>query len=292
MRALDHHHDDELDRGLAYDLTTMLSRRRLLSFAAGIGATAALAACGSDDTDDAASQTTAESSETAGRSASTETSGTSGTTASSASCEPIPEETAGPFPGDGSNGPDALSEADVVRSDIRSSIGSASGVADGVPLSIDLTLTDTESGCAPLADAAVYVWHCDREGRYSMYSPGAEGENYLRGVQVADTNGRLTFASIFPACYSGRWPHIHFEVYQSVDAATSGDEPIATSQLALPEDVCTTVYATEGYEDSVGNLAGVSLDGDNVFSEDGAEQLASVTGDAGSGYVAALTIPV
>ena len=155
-------------------------------------------------------------------------------------CAPIPEETAGPYPGDGSNGPDVLAESGIVRSDIRSSIGDASGVAEGVPLTVDLTVTDTAAGCVPLAGAAVYIWHCDREGRYSMYSEGAENENYLRGVQETDGDGRVTFTSIFPACYSGRWPHIHFEVYASVEDATGGGEPIATSQLAFPQDVCET----------------------------------------------------
>ena len=121
-----------------------------------------------------------------------------------------------------------------MRSDIRSSIGSASGTAEGVPLTFELTVTDTAAGCAPLAGAAVYLWHCDREGGYSMYSEGVEDENYLRGVQETDADGKLTFTSIFPACYSGRWPHVHFEVYASVADATGGGEPIATSQLALP----------------------------------------------------------
>jgi protocatechuate 3,4-dioxygenase beta subunit len=38
-------------------------------------------------------------------------------------------------------------------------------------------------------------------------------ESYLRGVQVTDSNGQVTFTTIYPACYSGRWPHIHFEVF-------------------------------------------------------------------------------
>ena len=186
-----------------------------------------------------------------------------------------------------------LAEADVVRSDIRSSIGSASGVADGVPLTIELTLTDTAAGCTPLANAAVYLWHCDREGQYSMYSGGAEDENYLRGVQVSDADGRLAFTSIFPACYSGRWPHAHFEVYSSVEDATGGGEPIATSQLALPQDTCDVVYATTGYEQSVRNLSQLSLESDMVFSDDGAaHQMATMTGDATSGYTAALTVAV
>ena len=150
----------------------------------------------------------------------------------------IPEETAGPYPGDGSNGPNVLAESGVVRSDIRSSFGSSITVAEGVPATVNLTLLDLTSGCSPLAGAAVYLWHCDREGRYSMYSEGVEDENYLRGVQESDADGVVTFQTIFPAAYSGRWPHIHFEVYESLEAATGGGTLNATSQVALPEDVC------------------------------------------------------
>jgi len=139
----------------------------------------------------------------------------------------------------------------------------------------------------------VYLWHCDRAGGYSLYSPGVEGENYLRGVQQADEQGRLSFTSVFPGAYPGRWPHVHFAVYESVDAATGGGTPTTTSQLALPEDVCAEVYGTAGYEQSAENLAGTSLDGDMVFADDGAEhQLAAVSGDAASGLTAALDVPV
>src|SRR4029078_4075641 len=102
--------------------------------------------------------------------------------------EVIPEETPGPFPGDGSNGPDVLSQTGVVRKDIRSSFGSSSGVAAGAPLSIRLVLADG-ADCAPLAGAAVYVWHCDQAGNYSLYSQAAANENYLRGVPAAGDDG-------------------------------------------------------------------------------------------------------
>ncbi len=127
-----------------------------------------------------------------------------------------------------------LTESGVVRQDIRSSIGGASGVAEGVDLTIRLRVVDAGNDCAPLAGAAVYLWHCDREGRYSMYSEGAEDENYLRGVQAAGSDGLVSFTSIFPACYPGRWPHIHFEVYPSVEAATDAGNIIATPQMPCP----------------------------------------------------------
>lgn len=139
----------------------------------------------------------------------------------------------------------------------------------------------------------MYVWHCTREGGYSMYSDGAAEENYLRGVQIADDEGLVTFGSIFPACYSGRWPHIHFEVYPDQESITDSANAIATSQVALPQDVCEIVYAETGYEASVGNLARITLDSDNVFSDDGgASQLATVTGDNAAGYTVALTVGV
>jgi protocatechuate 3,4-dioxygenase beta subunit len=144
----------------------------------------------------------------------------------------------------------------------------------------------------PFAGAAVYLWHCDRDGNYSMYSEAAAGENYLRGVQEAGEEGTLEFTTIFPACYPGRWPHMHFEVYESLEAATSASGKLRTSQLALPQDVCETVYATGGYEQSATSLAEVSLDSDGVFSDGYSLQMAKVTGSVEEGYVATLNVPV
>jgi protocatechuate 3,4-dioxygenase beta subunit len=267
-----------------------MGRRRALALIAGAGV-ATLAACSGGG-----SATTATTASTTSTTAGGTPPGAppGGGSASSGSGEEgaIPEETAGPYPGDGSNEPDVLSQDGVVRRDIRSSFGSASGVADGVPLAVDLTVVDAGSG-SPLPGAAVYLWHCDREGRYSLYSDGVTDENYLRGVQAAGDDGTLSFTTVFPAAYSGRWPHIHFEVYGSVDEATGGGSPVATSQIALPEDVCDAVYATDGYDQSVTNMARTSLDSDNVFGDDGAvDQLATVTGTVADGLVASLSVPV
>jgi len=145
----------------------------------------------------------------------------------------------------------------------------------------------------PFEGVAVYVWHCTREGGYSLYSDGVTDQNYLRGVQIADSAGKVTFTSVFPACYDGRWPHIHFEVYPDQASITDSGNAIATSQVALPQDVCETVYAEDGYEASVSNLSRVSLSSDNVFSDDsGAGQLATVTGDVSNGYTVALAVGV
>lgn len=277
-RLLPRPDEEVVDQGLAFDVRTLLSRRRVLSFL-GVGAgAAALAACGVASSDPTTSGTT---------------SGGGTTTDSATDLVEIPDETAGPYPGDGSNGPDVLEESGIVRSDIRSSFGTSTTTAEGVPLTFTLTVLDIAAGGGPMVGVAVYAWHCDRDGNYSMYSEGIEDENYLRGVQVTDDAGQVTFTSIFPACYSGRWPHIHFEVYPDVDSIDDSANAISTSQLALPQTVCDTVYATEGYEQSITNLSQVTLTSDNVFGDDGGiHQLASVTGDVASGYVATLTVPV
>jgi len=275
-RALPRPEEELTDQGLGFDVATLLNRRQALR-AFGLGAAVlGLAACGSG---------------TASSPAGSATTGTSGS-ASAASGE-IPDETAGPYPGDGSNGPDVLEQSGIVRSDIRSSFGGASGTAEGVPMELELVVKDLGNDGAPFAGAAVYVWHCSREGGYSLYSDGITDQNYLRGVQVADDNGRVTFTSIFPACYSGRWPHIHFEVYPDQASITDDSKVIATSQVALPEAVCEQVYAQDGYQSSVANLAGVSLSDDNVFGDDGgASQLATVSGDVTKGYAVSLTVGV
>jgi protocatechuate 3,4-dioxygenase beta subunit len=198
----------------------------------------------------------------------------------------LPEETAGPYPGDGSNGPDVLGESGVVRSDITSSFGGMSGIAEGAPLSVKLKVVDVSAGCAALPGAAVYLWHADAEGRYSLYSQGVTDQNYLRGVQEADADGWVTFTTIFPGCYDGRWPHIHFEVYESLSDASEVSNKVLTSQLALPQDVSETVYAdTALYPSSARNLSRVSLSTDNVFRDGWEAQLPTGSGDAASGFV-------
>ncbi len=275
------HHDDfgGLHRDLAATGTAMesMNRRTLLRIAAGLGAcfgSVQLLGCGGD-------------SPTSPSDASANSGGGTGSTA----CSRIPAETAGPFPGDGSNGPSVLSLSDVVRTDIRSSFGGLTGTADGVPLTIALTIVSSSS-CSPLAGRAVYIWECDRLGRYSLYSAGVTNQNYLRGVQEADSNGTVTFNAIFPGCYQGRWPHIHFEVFPSVAAATNVANKVATSQIALPKAACDQVYATAGYESSIANLARVSLATDNVFSDGSALELATVSGSVESGFTAALTVAI
>jgi hypothetical protein len=126
----------------------------------------------------------------------------------------------------------------------------------------------------------------------ALYSEGIAQENSLRGVQETGNDGSVTFTSIYPAAYSGRWPHIHFEVYPSLEAATTASGKLRTSQLALPEETSRLVYATEGYSQSLQNMAKTSLDTDNVFSDGYSLQLATMTGTVTDGMIATLNVPV
>jgi len=276
-----HHHDDDHDDhgGLHRDLVATgatMDRRGMLRLGArwglGLGALQLLG-CGDSVT------------------GTTDVGTGTGTGTTGGTCSRIPEETAGPYPGDGSNGANVLNQTGVVRSDIRSSFAGLVGTAAGVPLTVELTLVDAGT-CNVLAGRAIYLWHCDRAGSYSLYSSGVTNQNYLRGVQPADANGKVTFTTIFPGCYAGRWPHIHFEVFPSLSAATNVTNKVATSQIALPRAACDLVYATAGYESSVRNLAGVSLATDGIFRDGSALELATVTGDVTNGFTAALTVAV
>jgi protocatechuate 3,4-dioxygenase beta subunit len=202
----------------------------------------------------------------------------------------IPEETGGPYPGDGTNGPNALASSDITRSDITTSFGTLAGTAVGIPLTIELTLVNVKANCAALGGYAIYLWHCDRDGNYSLYT--VQAQNYLRGVQETDANGKVTFKSIFPAAYSGRWPHIHFEIFSSLGDALAAGTRVKTSQLALPQEACDLVYATAGYEKSVTNMKQTTLASDNVFSDGSSLQVATTTGNVTDGFAAKLSVGV
>jgi protocatechuate 3,4-dioxygenase beta subunit len=274
----------------------LLGRRRALQWFAGAGTAALLTGCGgsgSTTADDVAVVT--------GTVTATPTPSTTVTTptTSGAVCIADSTETNGPYPADGTNTSsgttsNALTVSGIVRSDIRSSfLGASTTIATGVEFKLTLTVVDVNATCAPLAGYAVYIWCCDRSGNYSLYT--AAPESYLRGVQVTDANGQITFTLIVPGCYSGRWPHIHLEVFSSLSTATSGRYASLVGQLALPAAVCATVYAdTTAYPSSARNFAQISVSTDNVFNDNSAAQIAQQTptmvGSVAEGYTGNATI--
>lgn len=279
-RPLDRPTEDVEDQGLAFDVATVVSRRGALGVLGAGTVTAILAACSSGAaTTDAATGSSSGASDGGG------------TASGPSDLTEMPAETAGPYPGDGSNGADVLETSGVERSDLRTSIDSDT-TAEGVPLQITMTLIDMAGGDVPMTGAAVYLWHCDAAGRYSMYSEGVEDETYLRGVQVTDEAGSVTFTSIVPACYSGRWPHLHFEVFPDPESIVDAANAILTSQVALPEAEVRGVYDLAEYAGSTANLDQVTLESDNVFADGWEQQLATFTGSLEQGYALSIDVPI
>lgn len=287
------------DRGLAHDLATMdrgligqvLRRRQALAILASAGTVAAVTACGGEGTSSGTSGTTSSSSSSTSSTSSSSSSSTSSSSSggstsgsTSASCIADPTETNGPYPGDGTNTSsgatsNVLTQSGVIRSDIRSSFINSTTTAAGVQLDLDLQLVNVSSGCAPISGAAVYIWQCDAYGRYSLYSSGVTAESYLRGVQVTDSEGKVHFTTIYPGCYSGRWPHIHFEIFTGgLTSASTGRTASLISQLAMPAAVSTAIYTGDSrYTASIANYNAMSLSADNVFGDNTSAQLAQQT---------------
>ncbi len=185
------------------------------------------------------------------------------------------EETAGPYPDmTGMRGNQTF-----YRQDVREG-------RSGLPLTLTLAIVNTRNNCAALAGAAVEIWQCDAEGRYSEYAqPGynGTGQTFLRGLQVSDSGGHVTFSTIYPGWYSGRATHIHIEVF--VNGAS-----VKTTQIAFPESITRQVYASGVYaahgQNSITNAT------DNVFSDGTSTEMAALAGDTTTGYTATLTIGV
>ncbi|MEO8244906.1 MAG: intradiol ring-cleavage dioxygenase [bacterium] len=215
-------------------------------------------------------------------------------------CVKDPVETGGPFPADGTNAKsgltvNALIQSGVVRGDLRASFGGLSGLAEGVPLDLEILLKDVGAGCEALANHAIYLWHATADGKYSLYD--LPDQNFLRGVVVTDATGCATVKTVFPGCYDGRWPHIHFEVFSTLQAAVSGKASLLISQFALPQGPSAAVYAADSqYPASAAHLRGQSLARDIVFGDNTAEQIAVQTikliGDPSTGFSGKVTVGV
>jgi protocatechuate 3,4-dioxygenase beta subunit len=178
-----------------------------------------------------------------------------------------------------------LTNTTIVRSDIRES-------KTGVPLTLTLTLLDSGANCAALSGAAVSLWQCDKDGLYSGYNTvsnaGQTGLTYLRGIQVSNGAGQVSFTTIFPGWYAGRITHLHVQVYLNDNLTVTAT---ATTQLAFPQAVTTAVYNTalytKGQNTSVADFAD-----DTVFSDGTATEMVAISGDPVAGYAATLTVVI
>jgi len=195
-------------------------------------------------------------------------------------CTTTNSETAGPFP--------TITPASLVTSNIVSD-------RTGVAFTINITINNTNANCAAYQGCLVDIWHCDKDGYYSEYGGTAmQTVNYttvhfLRGRQVTDANGLVTFTSIFPGWYTSRATHIHVHIYKPDGTS------LLVTQIAFPEGTSSAVAlvnasTANGYTKG---LTGYTYNAsDNVFSDGVTSELSTVTGSVASGYVLNHTIYV
>lgn len=147
----------------------------------------------------------------------------------------------------------------------------------GVKLTANFTIKNKNNVCGAIEGAFVDIWHCDADGNYSEYG-GLTSAHFLRGRQITDANGLVSFASIFPGWYNGRAVHIHLHIYDK-----SG-KSLLISQVAFPATVCDTVYTTATSFYKKGK-ADTSNESDNVFKNTLSTLLGTVSGNINDGYL-------
>jgi len=182
-----------------------------------------------------------------------------------AACVLTPESTEGPF----------YLDLDNVRSDITDG-------RPGAPLELQITVVDAV-GCAPIRDAAVDIWHADAGGVYSGFSPGATGQTFLRGTQVSDGNGVVTFRTVYPGWYQGRAVHIHTKVHVSGSV-------VHTGQLFFDDTFTDTVYRSVPYSSRPGPDLRNADDG--IYRRGGSDSAVLDVAPQGTGYVARIAVGV
>ena len=106
----------------------------------------------------------------------------------------------------------------------------------GTTTKLTLTLVDTK--CLPLSGVRVDIWHANAAGEYSAIR--GNSDNFLRGTQITNSSGQVTFTTIYPGWYPGRPMHIHFKVLKN------GKE-LLTSQFFASDAINTKIYATGEY---------------------------------------------
>lgn len=267
-----------------------LSRRRTLGLLAGVGAAFAFG-CGQDATGSPTEGDGGGTGADGGEDAATSPEGAadagsandSATTGDGGACAETPEGEIGPYFADDS-------DPRFNRSNILSNLD-GSGTQSGIPLTLTVTVVDTENACAPYVNAQVDIWHCNSAGVYSdQAAESTTTEQWLRGYQLTDSNGKVTFVTIIPGWYSGRTTHIHLRLRSTYSTASSTTDGTNTTQLffsqAFDDMVSTTVapYSAEGANPTT-NAS------DRVYSEqEDGDNVLAVSGDTTNGYTASVTI--
>ncbi|MFD8274554.1 intradiol ring-cleavage dioxygenase [Streptomyces flaveolus] len=198
----------------------------------------------------------------------------------------------------------------------------------GVPLILLLRAVDATT-CRPLQNSAIEIWHCDASGVYSGYTAGGNGGGtppgepstpppsgaptdpppggghanptddmtWLRGIQMTDHQGFVTFRTIFPGWYSGRAVHIHTKVHtggkRTSDGYTGG-RTCHTGQFYFPEGAVEGTVGLDPY--AANTVTRVSLDQDTIYPGTGTPggllQLVYDRGHVTRGVVGHITMAV
>jgi protocatechuate 3,4-dioxygenase beta subunit len=233
-----------------------VSRRAMLGALSAVGGAAIAGACGSAS----ASPTSPTDPTSTGNASGGSTNG---------ACAVIPSETEGPYP----DRTGMINNATYYRQDITEG-------KPGTPLTLALTVVNVASGCTPVANATIEVWHCDHQGGYSEYTTSGTA---MRGLQRTDANGKATFTTIYPGWYQGRATHIHLEVLVNGSS-------VKTTQMACPDEVTAAVYAQGVYASRGQNPTTTARDG--IFADGYTNEVTTMSGSVASGYTAALQIGI
>jgi protocatechuate 3,4-dioxygenase beta subunit len=273
--------------------------RRLALQWLGLGALAAATGCGTSgqnytgssaatgSTGSTGTTGTTGATGTTGTTGSTGTTGTTGSTGSTGatgttgSCAITPEGEEGPY-----FVADTLSG--FFRSNITTNIDGSSPQT-GIPLNLNLYVYDSKSSCAAMQNVQVDIWHCNAEGVYSdESSESTSGQTWLRGYQITDANGFVSFTTIIPGWYQGRTTHIHLRLRSTYDSSSTGGTN--TTQLFFSQTLIDTIdQSSSGY--STHGINNTTNAGDRVYTNQTlGENLMSLTGNTTDGYTTTFAI--
>jgi protocatechuate 3,4-dioxygenase beta subunit len=210
----------------------------------------------------------------------------------------VPTSTAPPYPHELSlTGKSSLanvwSRSGLLRRDIRTNINNEGLGASGLLLDLNIRVIRAGRLQQPVPGAAVYVWHSDANGEYSVY--GRNDATYLRGIGTTGADGRVQFKSIYPGTYHGREPHVHFEIYRSLNETQALSQCLLRSRVLFPESVTREIYKSNlMYRRSVKTFEGLVFGkpGGSLTNPSSSSQVALVSGSARKGVRASITVPI
>jgi protocatechuate 3,4-dioxygenase beta subunit len=152
----------------------------------------------------------------------------------------------------------------------------------GARLTLKLRVVEA-TGCKPIRNAAVDIWHADAGGTYSGFGAGAGNRTFLRGIQKTDANGLATFTSIYPGWYPGRTVHIHVKVHV-------GGNVVHTGQLFFDDTLTDAVYRLAPYNSRPNRDTRNAADG--IYQNGGSASLLAVKKTGSRAYTGSIAMGV